>query len=222
MWRSVDEAVAQIRDSQQRFSIEPFEYLRGNKSDYAVRALIDLMENECATVRCGTALTLGRMGAKQASQSLCQHARDEPVADVRRYCVAALGRIGGNAAMRAIVDALADSNQLVVSRAAVELGDFGDVAPVEIIRKLLTHASWQVRLSACQSLMKIRAIDDGVTRCLECLNGEPDADEYNEFVTAYMASYVRDEDGDCPLYTTTELLSAAKEMLAAVRVQRAI
>lgn len=94
---------------------------------------------------------------------------DDP--NIRLDAASALGQIGDSRAVKPLIAAL-DDQQEVIEMAALALGEMGDPRAVESLTETLNHENWEIRGSAAKALGKIgdeRAVDP-LTRLLDDRN----------------------------------------------------
>jgi hypothetical protein len=83
----------------------------------------------------------GRARAGVSVEDLCRAVVEDPSYKVRVSAALTLGKVGGSAAVPALVKALADQNNSVRGIAAQSLGKLGDSSASEALRSLLHHES---------------------------------------------------------------------------------
>ena len=113
---------------------------------------------------------LGKIGSDEASEAVTAQLRDS--SDWVRIAAAhALGEIGGETP--ALVDALGDTADTVVSAALIALGKSGEREGLPAIERLLTHANPRVRAAAVSAFGRLGNSEHAAL--LEPLLSDPDA-----------------------------------------------
>jgi HEAT repeat protein len=143
----------------------------------AVPLLLGTLDDEHLRVRSAAVLALAHLGAEEATPPLMQHLRSDKSDHVRRICTFALGRIGGQHAEQALTDALTDPDRRVRSSACAALSWVAKYPPVDTILELLDDSEWQVRYSACHTLVAFGAGDQRLVDTILKLHELPEARE---------------------------------------------
>jgi hypothetical protein len=184
-------------------------------------ALIGALEAPSARVRAKAALLLWHVDSSETESALIHHVRHDAVDHVRMICVRALGDRRSPAVWNALVQALRDPQEKVVSGVCIKLGVWCAVGAVEPLQRLLDHPAWHVRYRSCQSLINLDAVDERLIAALETLVSPPEAAMHDEIIVD--ANEHREELGlgPEPWLTCAETLEQARRMFeGAIRATR--
>lgn len=100
---------------------------------------------------------------------------------LRLRCALLLGPVHSPGVDRAVLRALGDPFDSVVTWACHEAAERCGAEGIAAVQDLLNHSSWQVRLTACITLIQQKAADQRVVATLEALMREPEAAEHDAF-----------------------------------------
>ena len=121
-----------------------------------IPVLIENLEKEEEPAgRASTIMTLERMGASAAGNTLARAAHEDPVSEVRLAAVQALGRIGGDQAPAAAVAGLRDESQAVRLAAVRAAGWLRAREAVEGVIDFARAAATDARAAAVYALDRI-------------------------------------------------------------------
>ncbi|MBI2192361.1 MAG: HEAT repeat domain-containing protein [Planctomycetes bacterium] len=96
------------------------------QSPQAGHYVLKHLNEESPALREAAIVALGRLKEKSAVSALARRAMEDPEKEVRRQAGAALGQIGGNEGLSALVPFLLDKDKIKRIRAARALGEMGD------------------------------------------------------------------------------------------------
>ena len=133
-------------------------YLRDQQDDQVLAALVSAMDDPDDGLRADVAFILGLRAA--GYDLLVAHLRTDPSAFVRASCAVALTNDWFSPAIEAFMEALEDAADAVVITACNVLGGAGDQRAVTPLRRLFQHSSREVRLCACQSLLRLIGVSE--------------------------------------------------------------
>lgn len=182
-----------------------------------VTALVRALDDPDDGLRGTVAMLLGQIGAR--GDLLLAHLQNDPSPTVRYWCLRNFWP-GDTRALEAYAAALEDSDDRVLIEACIKVGlmrrqictPFKDEV-VPALRRLLEHPTWRVRFQACEAFYKIGAVEERIVTTLEELRGQPAAVEYDDG-RHWSRRQSRDKREHPPwLFTTDELLHAAREAL---------
>jgi Virulence factor/Scaffold protein Nfu/NifU N terminal/HEAT repeats/PBS lyase HEAT-like repeat len=126
-----------------------------------LQQVLTLLSDEQSTIRRWAAALLGASGMTEAVEPLCQLAKSDPSAIVRRTAGDALSDLGDVAAMATMTQALADPSKLVRWRAARFLNELGDLVAVEALHQAVkSETEFDVRLEMMAALERIEGGGD--------------------------------------------------------------
>lgn len=121
----------------------------------AAPALAGALDDESPLVRAVAADMLGLTGAVRACPALVRHLRTDTT-EVRIRCARALGRIGAQAALEPLLEAVGGEQPTPLRAVAVRaLGDLGAVQAVPRLRSALSDASPRVAHNAAEALARM-------------------------------------------------------------------
>jgi HEAT repeat protein len=126
--------------------------------------LAQLLERDDSSVRARAAHALGGTRDQRALGPLKRTAEHDQSSEVIRQALRALGRIGGDIAKTALVDALAHANAEVRDVAVEELERIGDERTVEQLLDRIDDAEIETAESIIQALSAIKG--SGAIECL--------------------------------------------------------
>jgi HEAT repeat protein len=192
-------------------------YLSSRRDARVVTALVRALGDPDDRYRGSAALLLGQIGAR--ADLLLEHLKKDPSPTVRYRCLRNFWPDNARApeAYRA---ALEDSDDDVLTEACIKVGLMRRQIPdtlkkdiISALQVLLGHTSWNVRRQACEALYKIGAVDQRVVATLEQVHGQPEAGEYNDL--RHFSRKLSRHKREYPpwLFTTGELLQAARDSL---------
>jgi HEAT repeat protein len=122
---------------------------------WAGRLWPDLLRDSDPMIRAGAAKCVGLTSQRTTSPRIIELLARDPVDHVRASAAAALGRLGGDEAVEALIRALSDREAVVRASAVVALGRLGDVKAVgALIRALSDRAPW-VRAHTAETLGRL-------------------------------------------------------------------
>ena len=144
-----------------------------NQGARAVPALVSVIErsNDWQTL-VSTIQTLGKMKAASSVTAVSQHLHT-PNNWVRMAAAHALGEMNGDLARQALVSALADTADTVVSAALVGLGKLGERSATLECARLLDHDNPRVRAAAVSAIGRLGRAEDALL--LDRLREDPDS-----------------------------------------------
>lgn len=123
--------------------------------------VLTLLNDEQSTIRRWAAALLGASGMTEAVEPLCQLAKSDPSAIVRRTVGDALSDLGDTAAMATMTQALADPSKLVRWRAARFLNEMGDSSAVDALHQAIkSETEFDVRIEMMAALERIEGGGD--------------------------------------------------------------
>jgi HEAT repeat protein len=216
--RELETGLAELRDPKPQRRQEGARRLREVGGPEVVAALIAALEDPVPAVRGSVALALNELRSPEALPALIEHLRNDPAPGVRRMCVAFLRLFRDERADDALRRALEDSSPLVVCLASEQVGESGDPRAVPLLLPLLDHPDRDVRFSAANALLKLRAADPRLVAALEQLARDPEAEEY-DLETAKWDQIYKRFGGSVPLpgQSMRELVEEARRLLAEER-----
>jgi len=221
---SVPVALQYLRSTEPALRSAARDYLLGSGSEgekgYArvVTALVKALDDPDDEFRSSVVFYLGQLGARY--DLLLAHLNSDPSAAVRYWC---LRRIWPDnpLAPEAYRAALEDGDERVLVEACIKLGlmrrNIPDALRDEVVpslQRLLEYWPWRVRFQACDTLYKIGAVEEPVVAVLEELQRQPEAIEYNDRRRFYRRQSRHKREYPPWLFTTEELLQAAREALS--------
>jgi HEAT repeat protein len=119
----------------------------------ATSALVERLADPDPRVRTRSAIACGRIGDPRAVEPLEARLRDDSSVDVRRAAADALGEIGTEGAMGALLGS--DDDSVTVRRVVADaLGQFGSIEPVDALVDFLGDDDETVRRTAMFSLVE--------------------------------------------------------------------
>ncbi|MBI5327495.1 MAG: HEAT repeat domain-containing protein [Deltaproteobacteria bacterium] len=155
--------------------------------EIVAEAIVAVMGNHDACIRCSAAKALGNIKAKEAVKHLMKYLKDSDP-DVRSDAASALGKIGDRGSVASLIHSLEDEDGIVRISAIKALADIGDILAVEpLIQSMNSHFSfpvilgelsgdyqWEIRERAAETLGRIKD-QRAVQALIEILKDE-DAD----------------------------------------------
>ncbi len=169
------------------------------KSDAAVPALINTLEDSDSNVCRNAAIALGKIGSDAAVPALLE-ALEHSDSDVCRNAAIALGKIGSDAAVPALLEALEHSDSNVCCNAAVNaLGEIGSNTAIYALLKILEHPNAFVAAEAADVLGEIGS-DAAISALINALKHS------NPFVRSIAADALGEIDSDVAVPALIETL----------------
>jgi hypothetical protein len=112
-----------------------------------------LLDDAHGGVRGTAVLTVWHLEAAEAAPTLVRLLAEDPDEHVRMFSAVVLGHLSTDGAVEALIDALNDEWDKVVSSACIALSKYHDVRAIDaLFRVLKTHASWDLRYHALRTL----------------------------------------------------------------------
>ena len=111
----------------------------------AAPAITRLLDARDPKARAAAAIALGKLGAQEAGDRLLELAQNEPVDWVQMWALAALGELGRPETFQLALDKLTHPSWKVRLTAVGTLGELGDPAALEPIRRARRNEPFVVR-----------------------------------------------------------------------------
>ena len=132
----------------------------------ATDTLLGAMHGQDAELKRSAIMALGELGDERAVPALVAEARRKSLDDCE--AVKSLGKIGGRAAIDALLGALVDERCLIRCEAADALARIGDPCALEPMERLLSDKESVVRYRAELAIDKLRRIENKDGRTSRC------------------------------------------------------
>jgi HEAT repeat protein len=179
-----------------------------------VETLLRTMEDVSDQIRARTASLLGSVVAPGTQEALARHLQNDPSPRVRLVCAWMLRTSSASpVTVDALIAALQDPYDSVISSVCKALGECDDMRVVEPLCAVLTHSSWNVRYSGCAALVRLNAVDPSLVSLLGELNRHPEAQAHNEMIISGNELTAQYEPGSALGLTTQEMLDQARRAL---------
>lgn len=127
------------------------------KARSAVKPLIEMLDTPNEEELLAVIASLAKIGSEKASQPVVEKLASSSSIKVRKACIDALSATGGPVALKTLVDALADSNDLIREAATTSLIKIGDPAIPSIMDGLSSN-NRDVRRASVALLLGLSAI----------------------------------------------------------------
>jgi HEAT repeat protein len=152
--------------------------------DRAVEPLIRALEDESPHVRASAALAIGHYTPLTAVPALLDHLRHDPYWHARAVCAVALGWIGGDEAINALIPALQDPDRQVRSAAVSVFARNKDRRAIDNLIQLLDDPEWTVRYAVCDAMVMLGVGGEPVVNAILKLRELPEAREFAQMTGA--------------------------------------
>jgi len=176
--------VQELSDADPEVRASAASKLMGSEDTRAVEPLLRALEDESPRVRAMAALGLAHYEAEEAVPALLDYLANDSASDVRAICAFALGRIGNDQALDGLIPALNDPDRPVRGVACSAFACAKDRRAVSQIMQLIDDPHWDVRLDACETLVRLEVADERLVDGIERLRQDPQAAEHEKGMMA--------------------------------------
>ena len=177
--RAFDRAMREVRDPDPAIRRRAVDRLRELEGPEATRALIGALDDPAAQVRSKAVFWLGEGAVTEAVPALIERLLHDESAHVRIMCAMCLRGPEDERVTEALIQALSDSDQRVLTGAISGLGHIGDRRAVPFLLPLLDHSERRVRYFGSKALLELKVADPRLVAALERLAQDPEAEEHD-------------------------------------------